>query len=150
GRLADALPAGAERIIAARPGAPADVGLARFQVALGLTLGAVDLGLLLLIARLGRELVPDDRTTRTWGLGLYVAATAALGPILYDRLDLVVGATAVCAVVALAVSRPGVAYAVLTAGAAFKLVPVLLLPVFVPAAAVRRGGPFPAAVAREA
>lgn len=136
--LADALPAGSERLISARPGAHADVGLGRFQVALGQTLGAIDLGLLLLLARIGSTLEPNDRRTRTWRLGLYVASTAALGPILLDRLDLVVGAAALLAMWALGAGRPVLAYALLTAGAAFKVVPAVLLPAFVIAAAARR------------
>jgi hypothetical protein len=146
-RLADALPPGAERLISARPGVPSDSGLARFQVALGLVLVAIDLGLLLLVARHGRDLQPNDRGAQTWRLGLYVAGTAALGPILYDRLDLVVGAVALVAVGA---RRPCLSYALLAAGAAFKVVPVLLVPLFITAAAARRGGRFPPALAREA
>ena len=137
--LADALPTGSERLISARPGAPTDVGLGRFQVAFGLTIGLIDLSLLLLIARLGGSLEPNDPQTRTWRSGLYVAGTAALGPILLDRLDLVVGAAALVAVVALGRGRPALAYALLAAGAAFKVVPAVLLPVFVVAAAVRGG-----------
>lgn len=148
-RLADALPDGSEKLISARPGAPADVGLGRFQVALGLTLGAIDLGLLLLVARAGVTLEPNDRRTRTWRLGLYVAGTAALGPILLDRLDLVVGAAALLALVALGAGRAVLAYALLTAGAAFKVVPAALLPVFVIAAAAQRERFWPA-FAREA
>ena len=149
GFVADALPPGAERVIAARPSFPSDVGTACFQVALGLVLGAVDIGLLILIARLGRELRPSDPRTQTWRLGLYVVGTAALGPILYDRLDLVVGASALIAIVALASRRPIVAYTILTAGVGFKLVPAVLLPLFVVAAAVRREGRFWPAFARE-
>jgi hypothetical protein len=138
GWVADLLPDGAERVISARRSTPPDTGTARFQVALGLVLFAIDLGLLLLVARLTVGAGPRERT---WRLGLYVAGTAALGPILYDRLDLVVGAVAVLAVCAR--GRPVVAYAQLAAGAAFKLVPVLLVPVFVLAAAARapRWGP---------
>ncbi|VTR92747.1 membrane protein : Putative membrane protein OS=Corynebacterium resistens (strain DSM 45100 / JCM 12819 / GTC 2026) GN=CRES_0727 PE=4 SV=1: DUF2029 [Gemmata massiliana] len=149
GLVADVLPAGAERVIAARPSFPADTGTARFQVALGLVLGAIDLGVLLLIAHLGRKLQPNDPRTQTWRLGLYVAGTAALGPILYDRLDLVVGAVALVSVIALVSSRPIVAYALLTAGVGFKLVPAVLLPLFVVAAAVQRAGRFWPAFARE-
>jgi hypothetical protein len=145
GWLADRLPDGAERLISFRPGATADVGLARFQVALGFTLGAIDLGLLLLLARFG-----CDSRTRTWRLGLYVAGTAALGPILYDRLDLVLGAVALLAVVALGAKRPAIAYALLALGAAFKVVTIVLLPVFVLAAAFGRGGRFWPALIREA
>lgn len=130
GWVADRLPDGAERLISFRRSFPPDVGLARFQVALGLVLFALDLGLFLLIARLTAAADPRERV---WRLGLYVAGTAALGPILYDRLDLVVGVVAVLAVCAR--GRPVLVYALLAAGAAFKLVPVLLVPVFVLAVA---------------
>lgn len=135
--LADQLPPGAERLIAARPGAPADVGLARFQVALGLTLAIIDLALLLLVARFARRADPDDRQTQLWRLGIYVAGTAALGTILYDRLDLVIGAVAVAAVAACGAQRSALGYVLLAVGAAFKLVTVVLAPVVVLAA--RRG-----------
>jgi len=149
GVVADALPTGAERVISARPDIPINVGLARFQVALGLVLGALDMGMLIQIARLARTASPCDPRTQTWRLGVYVAATAALGPIMFDRLDLVVGAAALFAVSALGAGRPLIAYALLTAGAAFKLVPVLLFPLFVLSAAAQRGGRFWPAVARE-
>lgn len=147
--LADALPNGAEKLISARPGAPTDIGLGRFQVAFGLTIGLIDLGLLLLLARLSHDLEPNDARTQTWRLGLYVAGTAALGPILLDRLDLVVGAAALGAVAALGSGRPWLAYTLLTAGAAFKVVPAVLLPAFVIGAAVR-GERFWPRLAREA
>ena len=128
GWVADQLPEGVERVISARRSKPPDLGTARFQVALGIVLFAIDLAALLLIARLTRG---DDPHTRTWRLGLYVAITAALGPILYDRLDLMVGVAALLAVAAAARGWPAVGYVLLTAGAAFKLVPVLLMPVLV-------------------
>ena len=143
GWVADRLPEGAERIIQARRSKPPDIGTARFQVALGMVLFAIDLAALLLITHLTRD---EDPRTRTWRLGLYVAITAALGPILYDRLDLVVGFVALLAVAATARGWPIVGYLLLTAGAAFKVVPVLLLPVLVIAAAARRPRFWPALV----
>jgi hypothetical protein len=152
GAVADVLPPGSERLIAFRPNRAPDIGCARFQVALGLVLLGIDTGLFLLIARLARQpaWVADCPTSQTWRLGLYVAGTAVLGPLVYDRLDLVVGASALIALVALGSGLPAVAYAVLTAGVAFKLVPAVLLPVFVFAAAAQRGGRFWPAVLREA
>jgi hypothetical protein len=128
GWVADRLPQGAERAISLRPNKPPDIGTARFQVALGIVLFILDLAALLLIAHLTRG---EDPRTRTWRLGLYVAITAALGPILYDRLDLVVGFVALLAVAATARGWPILGYLLLTAGAAFKLVPLLLIPVLV-------------------
>jgi hypothetical protein len=148
--VADRLPDGAERLIATRGGVSRDVGTARFQVALGLLLFAIDVGMFLGVARWAKLLDPDDPRTQTWRLGVYVAGMAALGPVLYDRLDLVVGAVALLALAALASGRTVVAYGVLTCGVGFKLVPVLLFPVFVAAAAVARGGRFWPAAAREA
>jgi hypothetical protein len=143
GWVADQLPDGAERAISRRRSKPPDLGTARFQVALGLVLFALDLAALLLIASLTRR---DDPRARTWRLGLYIAVTAALGPILYDRLDLVVGVIAFLAVAAAARGWPVAGYALLTAGAAFKVVPVLLLPVLVIAAAARAHHFWPALV----
>jgi hypothetical protein len=137
GVVADALPPGAERVIGFRRSLPPDVGTARFQVALGLVLGAIDIGVLLLIAGFARKANPGDERTQTWRLWLYVAGTAALGPILYDRLDLVVGALAFFAVLAVSFGRSLLAYVLLTAGVGFKLVPAVLLPVFVLSAAAR-------------
>ena len=143
GWLSDQLPEGAERAISARRSKPPDLGTARFQVAVGIVLFAIDLAALFLINFLTRN---DDPRARTWRLGLYVAITAALGPILYDRLDLVVGAIALLAVAAAAREWPAAGYSILTAGAAFKVVPVLLLPVLVIAAAARAPRFWPALV----
>ena len=134
GWLADQLPDGVERLTSARKSKPPDLGTARFQVALGLVLFMVDLA-----ALAPRLLCSAEKATReqTWRLGLYVAITAALGPILYDRLDLIVGFSAIVALAALGRGWPIASYAILTAGAAFKIVPVLLVPVFVLAAATQ-------------
>jgi hypothetical protein len=134
GWLADQLPDGVEQLISARKSKPPDLGTARFQVALGLVLFMVDLAALALIALFSRKSEPREQT---WRLGLYVAITAALGPILYDRLDLVVGFSAIVALAALARGWPIASYMILTAGAAFKIVPMLLAPVFVLAAAAQ-------------
>lgn len=134
GWVADQLPEGVERLIGARKSKPPDICTARFQVALGLVLFVLDLATLALVAQLTRK---SDPRERTWRLGLYVVITAALGPILYDRLDLVVGFSAIVALAALARGWPIASYAILTAGAAFKIVPVLLVPVFVLASAAR-------------
>jgi hypothetical protein len=142
GWVADQLPEGAERILGFRRGKPPDLGTARFQVAIGLVLFAIDLAALLLIAILTRG---DEPRVRTWRLGLYVAIAAVLGPILYDRLDLVVAAIALVAVAAAARGWPVVSYVLLTAGAAFKVVPALLMPVLVLHAAARSPRFWPAA-----
>jgi hypothetical protein len=160
--VADALPAGTEQLTAWRPELTRGPGPARYEVALGLVLFAVDVACLLLVYLVARRVYPDDDPmTRLGRLALYVAATTAIGLILYDRQDLVVGFVAVLAVAAFARGWPVVAYAVLAVGAAYKLVPVLLVPLFVLAsAAARQGsearaatgtsGPFLRGVAREA
>lgn len=132
--LADALPDGVERLVVLRFPPPPDAGSARFQVALAFVLLLLDCALLTLLSRVTANREP---TERLWSLGFYVAGTAALGPILYDRLDLIVGAAGLCAVVAAANGRSLLSYGILTAGAAFKLVPVLLLPLVVIVAALR-------------
>ena len=143
GWLADQLPPGAERMIASRPSKPPDIGTARFQVALGIVLFAIDLAALLLIARLT---IADPPRVRTWRLGLYVVLTSLLGPILYDRLDLVVGFTALLALAVLARGWPAISFVLLAAGAAFKIVPALVMPVLVLAAAARADRFWPAVV----
>jgi hypothetical protein len=74
-------------------------------------------------------------------MAAYVAATAACGLILYDRQDLVVGLFPLLALAAFARGWPAAAYAALAAGTAYKLVPVLLLPLFVFAFAALRSAP---------
>ncbi|HYH67874.1 MAG TPA: hypothetical protein VD866_24465, partial [Urbifossiella sp.] len=86
---------------------------------------------------------PDESTpARVGRLALYVLFTSSVGAILYDRQDPVVGLAALLALWALSAGRPRVGYAVLVLGAAYKLVPVLLLPVWVFAAAAARPGRF--------
>jgi hypothetical protein len=140
--IADRLPDGVERLISARPNPVPSVGAARYQVALGLVLFAIDTALFFFVAWLARQLDPDNRVLQMWRLGLYVAATTALAPVLYDRLDLIVGASALLALVALGRGWSVGAYAVLTLGVGFKLVPAVLLPVFVVGAAAQGGGRF--------
>jgi hypothetical protein len=140
--IADQLPDGVERLISARPNPAPSVGAARYQVALGLVLFGIDTVLFFLVALLARQLDPDNRVLQMWRLGLYVAATTALGPVLYDRLDLIVGASALFALLALGRGWSIVAYGVLTLGVGFKLVPAVLFPVFVVGAAAHGGERF--------
>lgn len=149
--VADALPQGAERLTAWRPNASRGVAESRYEVALGLVLFAVDVACLALVYLIARRVYPDDDPpTRLGRLGLYVAATTAIGLILYDRQDLVVALAALAALAAFVRGWPVVAYAVLAAGAAYKLVPVLLVPLWVFAFAAMRPGNFFRAVARQA
>ena len=74
---------------------------------------------------------------------LYVAATSTSGLILFDRQDLLVAWVALLAMWCLAANKPRLGYAVLVLGTAYKLVPILLLPVWVIAAATAMFRPRP-------
>jgi hypothetical protein len=156
GHVADALPDGAEVLVAWRPTDRPDVAGRRFEVGLGVVLFAVDLASLALVYAIARRIYPDDTPVfRVARLVVYVAGTSAGGLILYDRQDPVVGLFALLALAAFARGWPAAAYAVLSAGCAYKLVPVLLVPLFVLAAAAARSAPatprsFLAAVVKEA
>jgi hypothetical protein len=156
GALADVLPDWTAGLTAWRPNPTRGPDFARFEVALGLVLFAVDVGCLALVYATARRVYPEETPARRVGrLAVYALATGAIGLILYDRQDLVVGAFALLAVFALARGWPAAGYAALTTGAAYKLVPALLLPVWVFAAAAARAGPgaapgrFAKAVVRE-
>ena len=115
---------------------------ARYEVALGLVLFAVDVACLLLVYSIARRIYPnDDPATRIGRLWLYVAGTTALGLIVYDRQDLVVGFVALVAVAGFARGWSIATYAVLAAGVAYKLVPLLLVPFWVLAFATMRAAP---------
>jgi hypothetical protein len=123
----------------------------RYEVALGLVLFAVDAASLALVWLIARRAYPNETPlARVGRLAGYVVFTASVGAILYDRQDPVVGLAALAAVYALAAGRPRVGYALLVVGAAYKLVPVLLLPVWVLAAAAARPGRFWPGVMKEA
>ena len=137
--VTDALPDGVDRLTAWRPNPSRGVDGARYEVGLGVVLFAVDLACLGLVFVIARRVYPGEPVVpRLW---LYTLATGALGLILYDRQDLVVGLFALAAVAAFLAERPAGCYALLTVGTAYKLVPALLLPVFVLAAASLRSGP---------
>ncbi|MBA4066855.1 MAG: hypothetical protein C0501_24740 [Isosphaera sp.] len=157
GHVADALPDGVEVLVAWRPTDRPDVAGRRFEVGLGIVLFAVDLASLALVYAIARRAYPDEGpVARAARLAVYVAGTSAGGLILYDRQDPVVGLFALLALAAFARGWAAAAYAVLSAGCAYKLVPVLLVPLFVLAAAAARSAPaattrsFLAAAAREA
>ena len=123
----------------------------RYEVALGLVLFGVDVASLALVWLVARRAYPDESSlARVGRLAGYVLFTSSVGAILYDRQDPVVALAALLALLALAEGRPRVGYAVLVLGAAYKLVPVLLLPVWVFAAAAVRPGNFWRRVAVEA
>ncbi|QDU23067.1 hypothetical protein [Urbifossiella limnaea] len=123
----------------------------RYEVALGLVLFGVDAASLALVWLVARRVYPDDSTAARVGrLALYVLLTASVGAILFDRQDPVVAFVALLAVWALTACRPRLGYAVLVLGAAYKLVPVLLLPAWVFAAAAARPGRFWRSVVLEA
>jgi hypothetical protein len=149
GVIADALPDPAVLLVRWRPNKWEEQYLSetpevqeagdRYEVALGLVLFAVDVGCLVLVWLIARRTYPTESTlARTARLIAYTIGTGAIGLILYDRQDLIVGAAALLAVLALATGRPAVGYAILTLGTGYKLVPALLLPVWVLAAATVR------------
>jgi hypothetical protein len=59
---------------------------------------------------------------------LYIAGTTALGPLIYDRIDLVLGAILLAGVLAMYGGRERVFQLLMGLGIAFKLVPVVLIP----------------------
>ena len=154
--VADCLPDETELLTALRPNPTRGPAAARYEVALGLVLFAVDVASLVLISRLSRRLYPeDDPWTRLGRLGLYVAATTAIGLILYDRQDLIVGFVGLLTVAVFLRGWSILAYTILAAGVAYKLVPILLIPLVVLAFAALRSAPastscFLRAVTREA
>jgi hypothetical protein len=154
--VADHLPLGVEHLTALRPETTLGVDHARYEVALGLVLFAVDVACLLLVHFIARRIFPDDSPrTHLARLWLYVVGTAALGLIMYDRQDLVVGFVALLALAAFVRGWRLAAYAVLAAGVAYKLVPILLVPFWVVAFATLRAAPattgrFISALVREA
>lgn len=150
------LPEGVEGLTAWRPNPSRGVEESRYEVGLGLTLFAVDLACLVLVGVIARRCYPDEGPVwRVVRQGMYVAATAALGLIMYDRQDLVVGLFPLVALWTFAARRSLISYAVLTAGVAYKLVPLLLVPLWVGGFAAARTAPgslrsFLAAVAGQA
>jgi len=140
--VSDHLPHGVEVLTALRPETTLGVEHARYEVALGLVLFLADVGCMLLVHLIARRIYPDDApATHLARLWLYIAATTALGLIMYDRQDLVVGFVALLALAAFARGWRFAAYAVLAAGVAYKLVPLLLVPFWVVAFSVMRTAP---------
>jgi hypothetical protein len=142
GTVGDLLPESPTRLRSLRAFPPLGGDGPRFEAGLGVVLFAADVWCLLLIHGLARQAYPHEGpAARLARLAAYALFTGVLGPILFDRLDLVVGLFAVLAVCAFANARPAVAYAVLALGTGYKLVPAVLLPVFVLATAAARTGP---------
>ena len=105
--VADALPEEAECLTRWRPEPTRGAAWARYEVALGLVLFAVDIACLALVHFIGKWLYPHNGAlVHLVRLVLYVAATTALGLILYDRQDLVVALVAAMAVGAVARDGP--------------------------------------------
>jgi hypothetical protein len=103
----------------------------------------VDVLLVVLVVALARRLFPRaGPIRRAVPPALYVLATVALGPLLYTRLDLVL-ALLVTASLYLLVSRAHwvFSFALLAAAVNFKLVPVVLAPVWVAGALPAALGP---------
>jgi len=114
----------------------------QYEAALGVVLFAIDASCLWLVFAIARRAYPNDGPfERARRLFLYVLFTGGCGLILYDRQDLVVAWLALLALWCLAADRPRLGYVVLAVGAAYKLIPALLLPVWVIAAATAACGP---------
>ena len=152
GIIADALPRGVDRLVGWRPNKFEEPYLSetaeeheagdRYEVGLGIVLFAVDVACLVLVYFIARKTYPNEgRRARIGRLVGYAVATGLLGLILYDRQDLVCGFFALLALLALAHGRSAIGYALLTVGTGYKLVPALLLPIWVLATAVVRAGP---------
>ena len=114
----------------------------QYEAALSFLLFIADAACLVLVYVIARRVYPHEphgvRLARLLGYGVL---TAILGPILYDRQDIIVALFALLALVALMHGRPRLGYAILVVGTAYKLVPALLLPVWVLAAATARTAP---------
>jgi hypothetical protein len=59
---------------------------------------------------------------------LYILGTTALGPLIYDRIDIVLGGLLLIAVISVLKGRDGLANLSIGTGIAFKLIPVVLVP----------------------
>jgi hypothetical protein len=106
---------------------------AAYTVAYRRGLAVIDVLLLVTLAWLVRRLHPGEApAARAWRLLFYVAGTLALWHLLYDRLDLI-QSFAVTLSLALLVGRWHYAwsFAVLALAINFKLVPLVLAPVWV-------------------
>ncbi len=142
GWVGDRLPETAPRWTDARPNPYYGNSFARYEAGLSVVLASVDVACLLLIYLLALRIYPAEGPQRRVGrLLLYTVGTGVLGPILYDRQDLVVALIALAALVLLVYRFTIPSYLLLVLGTAFKLVPALLLPVWVFAAATWRSGP---------
>jgi hypothetical protein len=157
GTIGDSIPEWASHLRDLRPDPARGEEGSRYEVGLGIVLFAVDVSCLLLVFGIARRIYPHEGpAARVARLAAYTALTGAVGLIFYDRQDPVVAWCALLAILAFLEGRTPLAYAVLVAGTAFKLVPALLLPVFVFAAAAVRAGPgatpgrYARAVVREA
>jgi hypothetical protein len=124
-------------------GTPEEEFVKDYMAAYPVVMLAADVLLFLLIIALARRLYPKaGPVRRAVPPALYVLATAALGPLLYTRMDLVL-ALLVTASLYLLTSRVhwAVSFAVLAAAVNFKLVPLVLGPVWVLGALPADRGP---------
>jgi hypothetical protein len=90
----------------------------------------VDCGMWALLLALHRK--------RVWPCVVYVLCTTALGPLLYDRIDIVLGAILLVAASLLLRRRDGWSCLAVGLGIAFKLIPIVLAPAIL-VTAWRRG-----------
>lgn len=152
GDVADRLPNWCRNIVRLRPNKldleyqeePQDKRDAddQYEAALGFVLFALDAWCLWLVFAIVQRAYPlEAPLTRAARLFGYVLVTSPCGLILYDRQDLVVAWLALLAIRALGAGWPRLGYAILVVGTAYKLVPALLLPVWVIATATMKCGP---------
>jgi len=100
-----------------------------FQVFRGLTCSVDCLIFAMLLRSCGRPAADMGKVELSPGpYLLYILATMALGPLIYDRVDLVLGAMLTIAVVALLAGLEGRFKLAVGAGIAFKLIPLVLVP----------------------
>lgn len=105
----------------------------RYVLAYRVLMAIVDVLVFLLLARLIPRLFPDEGpAVHQERLAVYVLCGVVLGHMLYDRLDLVLGGLLLLAL-ALLVSRThyGWSFVALAAAVNFKVIPVILFPVWV-------------------
>ncbi len=115
---------------------PSPQAAARYALAYRSEMALFDLLAFLCVIRLARRAFPSEsvaeRRERLW---VYVIAGPALCHVLYDRLDLALAALVVLALTLLVgQGRPGASFAALALAIHVKLVPVILIPIWVLAA----------------
>jgi hypothetical protein len=105
----------------------------QYSLHYSLWLASADLGLFVLVILLQGRVLPEASVSqRVLGLSLYIACTTLLWPLLYERLDLVLALLMTASLYLLLLPVHYFwSYAVLAAAINFKLIPVILIPLWV-------------------